>query len=271
NVFDNCTYVGTTSSGNKIHVNSELMMCDLKISIGSMMPHPFAVFSGGGKIILPGVSSLDTIMSNHNMPLQPGDKKWEINPRRLDMEEAAAFVKLDMAIDCIVNMWGETVSIYAGSPPAVRDAAIIEAKKHYLAHMAEEKDIVLINTFIKVSEAAVVLRTGFSSVKQTGGDVVLFANAPAGQVSHYLIGVWGSNDKNRKYKLPVDVDIPQNINRLIRYNEYPDIPSMLRFKPREKHLNENKWEDILKILMKSYGKNTKVVVYPSADIQYVPA
>lgn len=270
NVFDNCTYVGTTSSGNKIYVNSELMQCDLKITIGSIMPHPFAVFSGGGKIILPGVSSLDTIMFNHNMALHPEDKKWEINSRRLDMEEAAAFVKVDMAIDCIVNMWGETVSIYAGSPAAVRDAAITEAKKHYLAKAAAEKDIVLINTFIKVSEAAVVLRTGFSSVKHSGGDVVLFANAPAGQVGHYLIGVWGSNDVNRKHKLPVDVDIPPNINHLLRYNQYPDIPSMLRFKPVAKHLNQNKWEDILSILKKLHGKNTKVVVYPSADIQYVP-
>ncbi|MFC1906069.1 lactate racemase domain-containing protein, partial [Chloroflexota bacterium] len=187
NAFDNCVYVGTTRYGNKVHVNSEVMDCDLKIAIGSMTPHPFAVFGGAGKIILPAVSSIETILTNHTMPLTDEMRaNWDINVRRLDMEEAAAFVKVDMLVDCIMNMWGETVSLYVGDPVSVRETAIVEAKQNYLAKRAEDKDIVITNAYTKASEGAVVLRTSFASVSQRGGDLVLVANAPGGQVSHYL-------------------------------------------------------------------------------------
>ena len=52
--FVNSTYVGTTTNcGTKVYVNEEVMKCDLKIAIGSVVPHPMGGFGGGGKIILP--------------------------------------------------------------------------------------------------------------------------------------------------------------------------------------------------------------------------
>ena len=48
--FINCEYVGTTSFGTKAHINKEVMACDLKIAIGSILPHPQNGFSGGGKL-----------------------------------------------------------------------------------------------------------------------------------------------------------------------------------------------------------------------------
>ena len=41
------------------------MACDLKIGIGCIVPHAFSGFGGGGKIILPGVSHIDSIAYNH--------------------------------------------------------------------------------------------------------------------------------------------------------------------------------------------------------------
>lgn len=272
NAFDNCVYVGTTSYGTKVSVNAEFMQCDLKIAIGSMTPHPFAVFGGGGKIILPGVASMDTIMANHTMALTDEERvNYEINCRRLDMEEAAGFAKLDMLVECIVNMWGETSSLYAGAPTLVREAAIKEAKTHYLSPRAEDKDIVISNAYIKVSEANVVLKSGFASVSEQGGDLVLIANAPGGQVGHYLIGSWGKEDEgeNRKYKLlRPGMGIPEHVNHLIRYNEYPDIVSMGFAKSSDKALAMSKWDDVLEVLKETHGDKAKVAVYPSADIQY---
>src|SRR4030042_471186 len=56
NPWENCVPVGTTSHGNPLAVNREVMSCDLKIGIGSILPHPQVGFGGGGKIILPGGS-----------------------------------------------------------------------------------------------------------------------------------------------------------------------------------------------------------------------
>ena len=59
NTYENLTYLGETSFGTPIHINKEVMSCDLKISVGSIMPHFGYGFGGGSKIILPGVAGID--------------------------------------------------------------------------------------------------------------------------------------------------------------------------------------------------------------------
>ena len=49
NPFQNCTYLGDTSRGTPVSINSEVMSCDLRIAVGSILPHPVAGFGGGAK------------------------------------------------------------------------------------------------------------------------------------------------------------------------------------------------------------------------------
>ncbi|MDD4876480.1 MAG: lactate racemase domain-containing protein, partial [Dehalococcoidales bacterium] len=68
NPFTNCIYVGTTATyGTKVYANEEVMKCDLKIAISSVVPHRMSGFGGGSKIILPGVVSFETTDHNHRM------------------------------------------------------------------------------------------------------------------------------------------------------------------------------------------------------------
>ncbi|MBT3363766.1 MAG: DUF2088 domain-containing protein [Chloroflexi bacterium] len=272
NAFDNCVHVGTTSAGTDVRINGEVMACDLKIAIGSVAPHPFAVFSGGGKIILPGVASIDTIMANHIRPLTEEHRaNYETNPRRKDIEEAASFVKLDMLLQSVVNSWGETVSLHAGAPQPVREAAVKEAKTHFLAPKCSDSDIVISNAYIKASESNVVLKNGFASVADSGGDMVMIANAPGGQVPHYLIGHWGKNNEgdSRHYKLKrPPMEIPAHINHLIRYSEYPDVVSMDFAAGSKKAVPASTWDDVLTLLKAGHPDGAKVAVYPNADVMY---
>jgi len=63
--FLNCKEIGKTSYGTKVEVNSEVMNCDLKIAIGQVVPHPIFGLSGGSKIIMPGVSSYQSVRAHH--------------------------------------------------------------------------------------------------------------------------------------------------------------------------------------------------------------
>src|SRR4030042_29384 len=112
--FDNCVYAGTTRGGTKVLINAEVMKCDLKIGIGSIVPHIMAGFGGGGKIVLPGVAAYETILAFHSSRESSGRRRdkdtvtgmgaYEGNPRRRDIDEAAGIAGLDMKIDAIVNM-----------------------------------------------------------------------------------------------------------------------------------------------------------------------
>jgi nickel-dependent lactate racemase len=274
NPFDNCVYAGTTTGGTKLSINAEVMLCDLKIGIGSIVPHEMAGFGGGGKIVLPGVAAYETVMAMH-APRDKGDFNATLtgmgafvdNPRRSDIDDAADIVGLDMKIDVLVNVWGETVALFAGSPRPTYTAALKEAEKHYLTSVAAECDIVIANSFAKANEAVSGLPISFPSVKQQGGDVVLIANAPEGQVTHYLMGPFGNTIAG---KLKLQKQVPPNVKRLIFFNEYPELAARHYLEYTDRVVMLDDWLEVLKLLKQSHGNKAKVAVYPSADIQYCP-
>jgi len=272
--FINCVYAGTTTGGTKISINAEVMKCDLKIGIGSIVPHIMAGFGGGGKIVLPGVAAYGTIVALHS-PRKAGGKAskgtvsgmgaLEDNPRRRDIDEAPGIVGLDMKIDALVNSRGETAEVFAGAPQAEYDAALESAKAHYLTTQAKDKDIVIANTFAKANEAISGLFIAFPSVKQSGGDVVLIANAPEGQATHYLMGPFGNSTAG---KLQLQMKVPDNVSRLIIFNEYPELASGRYLEESDKVIMIQDWKEVMALLKQSHGTGVKVAVYPNADIQY---
>ena len=279
NIVGNCTLVGTTSLGTELYINSEVVGCDYKIAIGSVVPHAFAGFGGGAKIILPGVASFETIRAMHRMkatvagPVAGGGETMDFggmgciegNRIRQNIEEAAVMVGLDFKIDAIVNTWGETVSVYAGAPQAAFEAALEEARWHYLTAPMTDCDIVVTNTFAKANEGEGGAITGFSSIKKTGGDLVLISNAPEGHVTHYLFGNWGSLGSDG---LRLVVQLPPQVERLIIFNEYMDHTAAGYFAPSERVLLLDKWDDVLRVLQERRGDGAKVAIYSSAEIQY---
>jgi nickel-dependent lactate racemase len=276
--FDNCVYAGTTKLGTRVNINAEVMKCDLKIGIGSIVPHIMAGFGGGGKIVLPGVAAYETIIALHSpraasgrgggKGVVSGMGSLEDNPRRRDIDEAIKIVGLDMKIDAVVNARGETSAIFAGAPTPAYAAALEAAKKHYLTPAAKDKDIVIANTFAKANEAISGLPVAFPSVRPEGGDVVLIANAPEGQMTHYLMGPFG-NDIGGKLRLRMKP--PENIRRLIIFSEYPELASRNYLEDTGKVVMAHDWQDVLRLLEENHGAGTEAAVYPSADIQYCAA
>ena len=273
--WDNCEYVGTTTRGTKLCFNAEVMKCDLKIGIGSLVPHIMAGFGGGGKIVLPGVAAYETIVALHSPQVSSetsglkdtvtGMGNVEDNPRRRDIDEAVEMAGLDMKIDAIVNTWGETVALFAGAPAPAYTAALKDAKAHYLTPAAKEKDIVIANSYAKVNEAITGLMAAFPSVSQRGGDVVLIANAPEGQITHYLMGPFGNEIGGQ---LQLQMSPPQNVNRLIIFSEYPELSSRNYLEDTDRVVLVHDWKEVISMLQKDYGTNAKVAIYPNADIQY---
>jgi len=234
-------------------------------------------------MIIPGVASIDTIIANHSLkPTEQavagsdresrkhveGTKGNEgqgvLTPAYNDMEEAAILAGLDVTVEIIFNQQGETVALYAGELRVAHEASVHDAKRHFLTPKAEEKDIVIANAFAKPGEAPLAIKTAVS-VKKSGGDFVLIANAPDGSVVHYLSGFWGKTIGGRNKRL---FPIPENIKRLIVYNEYPDIAGLQCYGDSPKVILMTKWEQVLRTLQEVHGDNADVALYPNADTLY---
>ena len=55
--------IGTTSTGVDVRLNREWLAADVRITTGFVEPHFFAGFSGGPKMVAPGLAGLATVMT----------------------------------------------------------------------------------------------------------------------------------------------------------------------------------------------------------------
>jgi nickel-dependent lactate racemase len=273
--FLNCTYIGTSSYGTKVSINSEVMYCDLKIAVGEILPHVQYGFSGGGKLIIPGVASYDTVIAHHSQIHEAWKaKKRELgeplmgtiedSPVNADAREIARLAGLDMIINCTVNSRGEMVKIFAGALEPTYRMAVEEAKAHYAASNTRDSDIVIANNFIKAAEFNMAL-SGMQALKPQGGTIVIIASSPSGQVVHYLFDSFG---KTIGGSVSRQMPVPPHVNRIIIYNEYPEAKILGRFANPEKVMQTSDWTQVIEVLQKEYGTEAKVAVYPNADTLY---
>jgi nickel-dependent lactate racemase len=271
--FDHCTYLGKTSRETPVSINQEVMACDLKIGIGSIVPHSFSGFGGGGKIILPGVSHIDTIAYNHGKIVQehPGSVgvgKIEGNVARLDIEEATEMAGLDVKIDAILNLRGEITSLFVGDPILEHREGVKLAKEVYATTPAKDMDVVVVNAYSKPNECAIAPFLGIPSLREEGGDLVIIANEPAGQVVHYLFGEFGKCGEGR---LQLPQPLLTKVKRFIVLSPFKDHVGACFFGKVSSILWVKTWEEVLDLLREEWKNKANVAVYPDGTIQYFKA
>jgi len=276
NPYENCTYLGETSNGTPVAVNAEVMNCDFKIGIGSLLPHPLTGFGGGGKIILPGVASIDTMAAHHRDLILKlltqgrdpgiGIATFESNLLRLDIEEAARMAGLDVKIDTVLNGRGQTTAVFVGAPTAAYAEGVRLARKVYATEPLEAPDIVVLNTYCKASEAVLAIPLLGGLLGEGQGDLVLIANAPEGQVPHYLVRSFGKKLGGRLWNAPPGP--LHNINTFIVFTPYIDIAGADWLASPDSIVWAKTWPEVLERLIEAYGKSAKVAVVPDATMQY---
>ena len=89
------TYLGTTSRGTPVALNSLLFEVDRVVVTGSVEPHYFAGYTGGRKAIMPGIAGYETIEANHRLALVSAARTLALegNPVHEDFLEVVEFVK----------------------------------------------------------------------------------------------------------------------------------------------------------------------------------
>jgi nickel-dependent lactate racemase len=270
NPYENCTPLGKSTRGTPIAANSEMMTCDLKIGIGSIIPHPYG-FGGGSKIIIPGVVSIDTIDANHgrlNSSKTVGMGKYEGNIVREDMDEAARMVGLDVKIDAVLNLKREMVALFVGDVVEEYAEGVKFARKHYATEMVQDADIVIANCYSKANEMALAPRVAYPLLAASGGDMVILAITPEGQITHYLGRSFGRDFGGRLWVKKTG--LPERTKRLTVMTPYPDRSGADWLAPYEQITWLRSWQEVITQLKSSYGDKAKVAVIPDATLQYFP-
>jgi nickel-dependent lactate racemase len=140
-------YVGTTTSGVPAYLNREWVDADVRITTGFVEPHFFAGFSGGPKMVAPGLAGLDTVMLLHN-PERIGHPNsiWGVtdgNPIQRDVREIARMLPVDFALDVTLNREQKITAAFAGDILAQHARACAYAKSTVMRSVPQPFDVVL--------------------------------------------------------------------------------------------------------------------------------
>jgi lactate racemase len=140
-------YLGQTTSGGPIWIDDEFLGHDVKILTGFIEPHFFAGFSGGPKMIAPGLAALETVLHLHGAPMIGHEQAtWGItagNPIHDDIREIARIVKPDFTLDVTINKQHEITAVFAGELFAAHRTGCAFVRETAMRPVAEPFDVVV--------------------------------------------------------------------------------------------------------------------------------
>ena len=146
------TSFGETSSGTPVEIAKIAADSDLLILLGSIGFHYHAGFTGGRKLILPGIASHDAALANHKLfikslgeDLGETSKAGIIEPNAVhrDMVEAVEATRLEPFI--INTSPGGTAPLYSGHWREAHLKGCDDVKKRYAVPFGGRRDLLFVS------------------------------------------------------------------------------------------------------------------------------
>jgi nickel-dependent lactate racemase len=140
-------HVGDTSTGVRVLLNRGWVESEFKITTGFVEPHFFAGFSGGPKMVAPGLAGLETVMTLHNAARIGHSKAtWGVtkgNPIHDDVREIARMTGVDFALDVTLNRDQQITAAFAGDLLQEHAAACEVARQNAMRRCEKAFDVVV--------------------------------------------------------------------------------------------------------------------------------
>lgn len=140
-------YVGVSPDGIPIWLDKTYCQADLKITIGLIEPHFMAGYSGGRKLVMPGLAAMETVKRWHcprflespyaTMGVVDG------NPVHIAALAIARRVAPDLILDVTLDDSNQITGVFAGDVEEAWRAGVAFTAQHVRAKAAHPADIVV--------------------------------------------------------------------------------------------------------------------------------
>jgi nickel-dependent lactate racemase len=211
------TFIGVSSRGTPVWLHNEVAKRDLKITIGQAQSNHWGA-GGGGKLILPGVTSDETVESNHCAFVPSPQTHYGAyrGPMRSDIDEVATMCGLQCTMNALLDTRGRVFEIIFGKHPDAHRAAIEKFNSIYAyEHPGEQADIAICGVFAPTDH--LFFHTGWGCmsadfVLKDGGEIIYCSPSPG---VHTAIGDFPGlalMDLMKPYMPPS----PENYQRVLR-------------------------------------------------------
>jgi nickel-dependent lactate racemase len=176
--------LGITPNGTHVKVNRLVVESDLCLGTGNIVPHLFAGWAGGAKIVQPGVCGAETTYATHLLAHQcpfPLLGRLE-NPVRREIEDVARKAGLAAIVNTVLDQHHSVVHVVAGDPEAAHRHGVELARSIWGVKAPCLADIVITSAYpIEPNywQSTKALACAELLVKR-GGDIILVSSCPEG-------------------------------------------------------------------------------------------
>jgi nickel-dependent lactate racemase len=140
-------FLGETGRGTPIYIEKRFHEADLHITLGFIEQHLMLGFSGGRKLIAPGLAGQETIKVIHSprfmREVMAVEGSIDQNPLHAELLEIARMVRHDFMLDVTLNHSREISGVFAGEPVKAHSAGVAAIREGALELLEEPVDAVI--------------------------------------------------------------------------------------------------------------------------------
>lgn len=277
---------GRSPSDIPLYINRTVMESELKIGIGSLTPHDGAGFSGGSKILVPGVAGTQTARYLHDFLKGAKYRGGSIdNEFRRELDVITGRLGLNFIVNVMLNHRREVAALFAGDRVLAHREGSRVAGEKFVVTPETDVDVVIANSYpFDANLWFVPWGTWPLMVAPAGATRIAVADGSQGAGSHRLKPTELSF-LGRAWVRFLTIR-PKHVFKQVRHL----VTSLTRTKSRANleftMLCPNisaedlarrfpaatlyrTWDDVLAMLKDKYGSaKVRVAVYPCAPLQY---
>jgi nickel-dependent lactate racemase len=140
-------HLGETGRGTPVYIDERFMAADLHITLGFIEQHLMLGFSGGRKLIAPGLAAQETIKVIHSPRFmrEPMATEGSIadNPLHAELLEVARMARHDFMLDVTLTQDRRISGVFAGDPVMAHAAGVAFVEQTCLERLEEPVDAVI--------------------------------------------------------------------------------------------------------------------------------
>lgn len=209
-------FIGKTRWGTAVEINKYVAEADLVIGIGTCMPHPYAGFSGGCKIIMPGVSSYRSVGDHHYSWLRNKSCMLSALAGNAWYDETVEIARLGglaFKVDFLLNETDQVIRVFAGDPVEEHQQAAEHAASLYRVLLPKQADIVITSAApLEIGVQATKSLLNARLAVKTGGTIIwAAAEKQAGPLMSLIEQMAAAKSANEYHRRLLEGNIPDSI------------------------------------------------------------
>ncbi len=181
-------HLGTTAAGTVVRLDRRFVDADLKIVTGLVEPHFMAGYSGGRKVIAPGIAHSETITTFHNARFMSDPKAdncvLDGNPLHREQLEIVRMLGHVLAVNVVIDEYrqlsfanfGEIVDSHLAAVEFIRSYAQVEVPRRFKTVVTSAAGYPLDKTYYQTVKGMV----GPIDILEPGGNLVVVSECSEG-------------------------------------------------------------------------------------------